>query len=89
MIKKPCLLISEDNNSAQVMYGDEGVVSENGSVVILSGNVKVIEKLTEKANNINFSTLFLSEVCFSSENQNRFITSTDELTLQLEHRLKY
>ena len=88
-IKKPCLLISEDNNSAQVMYGDEGVVSQNGSVVILSGNVKVIEKLTEKAIKINFSPLFLSEICFSSENRNRFITSTDELTLQLEPRLKY
>ncbi len=89
MVKKPCLFISENKNPPQVIYGDEGVVVENGSVVVLRGNVKVIEKLPEKTNNIDFSPLLLSEVCFSSEAGNRFRTSTDELTLQLEPRLKY
>ena len=36
-----------------------------------------------------FSALLLSEVCFSSEAGNEFRTSTDELKLQLEPRLKY
>ena len=89
MVKKPCLLISETENSAEVMYADEGVVVENGSVVVLRGNVKVIKKLPEKTNDINFSALLLSEICFSSKKGNEFRTSTDELTLQLEPRLKY
>ena len=89
MVKKPCLFISENKNLAQIIYGDEGTVVENGSVVVLRGNVKVIEKLPEQTNNINFSALLLSEVCFSSEAGNEFRTSTDELKLQLEPRLKY
>jgi LPS export ABC transporter protein LptC len=81
----PCLLLFEEGSSPQLVFADRGRVIENSTMIVLRGNVEVLEHLP---NNINES-LFLprhysSPSCFSTDISDGTWTRTNEIVLQLK-----
>ena len=89
-IQRPCLLISQEGDPPKLIFGNEGTVIENGTVVILRGKVQIIERLAQTTDlPSRYSRSLLEKWCFSSNWANGGQTRTEELTLQLTPRLNY
>jgi len=89
-IKRPCLLLPRQDDAPQLIFGEEGRVIQNGAIVVLRGNVKVLEKLPENiTESVYFSSRLLSQLCFSSNAPEGSWTRTDELQLRLKPSLNY
>ena len=89
-IQRPCLLISQEGDPPQLIFGNEGSVIEDGAVVILRGNVQIIEGLAQTTNSLSRNSRWLLDKwCFSSDWADGAQTRTEELTLQLTPRLNY
>ena len=89
-IQRPCLLISQEGDPPQLIFGNEGTVIKDGAVVILRGNVQIIEALTTATDSPpRYSKWLLENWCFSSNWADGAQTRTEELTLQLTPRLNY
>ena len=83
-IKKPCLLLFEKGISPRLIFADTGKIIENGTMIVLNGNVEVRERLPA---NIDESVLLpqdASAACFSPDVRDGTWTRTDELMLQLK-----
>ena len=89
-IKKPCLLISQQEDSPQLIFGDEGVVIDNGTTIILRGNIQILEELPKAIGEFaEVSTKLLKDSCFSSNWADGTRTHTEELRLRLKPSLNY
>ena len=89
-IQRPCLLIAQEGAPPQLIFGNEGSVIEDGAVVILRGNVQIIEGLAQTTNLLSRNSRWLLDKwCFSSDWADGAQTRTEELTLQLTPRLNY
>ena len=89
-ITKPCLLISQKEDSPQLIFGDEGSVIDNGTTVILRGNVQILKKLSKAMGEFSeVSTRLLAESCFSSNWADGTRAHTEELRLRLKPSLNY
>ena len=83
-IKEPCLLLFEKGVSPRLVFADTGRIIENGTMIVLNGNVEVRERLPA---NIDESVLLpqdTSSACFSPDVRDGTWTRTDELMLQLK-----
>ena len=83
-ITNPCLLLFEKGTSPRLIFADTGKIIENGTMIVLNGNVEVRERLPA---NIDESVLLpqdASAACFSPDVRDGTWTRTDELMLQLK-----
>ena len=83
-IEKPCLLLFEKETSSRLIFADTGRIIENGTMIVLNGNVEAREHLST---NIDESVLLpqdTSAACFSPDVRDGTWTRTDELMLQLK-----
>ena len=88
-IKEPCLLLFEKGDSPRLVFADTGRIIENGTMIVLNGNVEVRERLPA---NIDESVLLpqdTSSACFSPDVRDGTWTRTDELMLQLKSGPKH
>ena len=82
-IKEPCLLLFEKGVSPRLVFADTGRVIENGTVIVLHGNVEVQERLPANIDESVFLPQDASSACFSLDVQDGTWTRADELMLQL------
>ena len=85
-IREPCLLLFEKGVSPRLVFADKGKVVENGTVIVLHGNVEVRERLPEKIDKSLFLQQNFLSACFLPDVRDGTWTRTDQLTLQLKHR---
>ena len=83
-IKQPCLLLFENGVSPRLVFADTGRVIENGTMIVLHGNVEVREHLPENIDESVFLPQDTSLACFSPDVRDGTWTRTDELMLQLK-----
>ena len=83
-IKEPCLLLFEKGVSPQLVFADTGRVIENGTMIVLHGNVEVRERLPENIDESGFLPQDASSACFSLDVRDGAWTRADELVLQLK-----
>ena len=89
-ITKPCLLISQKEDSPQLIFGDEGSIIDNGTTIILRGNVQILKESPKAIGELSeVSTGLLTESCFSSNWADGTRTRTKELRMQLKPSLNY
>ena len=85
-IKEPCLLLFEKGVSPRLVFADTGRVIENGTMIVLHGNVEVRERLPAHIDDSVFPPPDALSACFSSDVQDGTWTRADELVLQLKPR---
>ena len=83
-IKEPCLLLLEKGVSPRLVFADTGRVIENGTMIVLHGNVEVRERLPENIDESVFLPLNALSACFSPDVRDGTRTRADELVLQLK-----
>ena len=83
-IKEPCLLLFEKGVSPRLVFADTGRVIENGTMIVLHGNVEVRERLPANIDESVFLPQDASSACFSPDVQDGTWTRADELMLQLK-----
>ena len=88
-IKQPCLLLFEHGASPRLVFADTGKVIENGTMIVLLGNVEILERLPA---NIDES-LFVAQdsslaSCISADIPDGTWTRADEVVIQLKPGLK-
>ena len=83
-IKKPCLLLFEKGTSPRLIFADTGKIIENGTMIVLNGNVEVRERLPANINESVFLPPDALSACFSPDVRDGTWTRTDELMLQLK-----
>ena len=83
-IKKPCLLLFEKGVSPRLVFADTGEVIENGTMIVLRGNVEVRERLPVNTDESVFLPQDASSACFSPDVRDGTWTRADELVLQLK-----
>ena len=83
-IEEPCLLLLEKGVSPQLVFADTGRVIENGTMIVLQGNVEIRERLPENIDESVFLPLDASSACFSPDVRDGTWTRADELVLQLK-----
>ena len=88
-IKRPCLLLFEKGVSPRLVFADTGRVIENGTVIVLHGNVEVRERLPAIIGESAFLPQDASSACFSPDVRDGTWTRTDELVLQLKPSLEH
>jgi LPS export ABC transporter protein LptC len=83
-IKAPCLLLFEKGVSPRLVFADAGEVIENGTMIVLHGNVEVRERLPAIIGESAFLPQDASSACFSPDVRDGTWTRADELVLQLK-----
>ncbi len=83
-IKEPCLLLLEKGVSPRLVFADTGRVIENGTIIVLHGNVEVRERLPANIDESVFLPQDASSACFSPDVRDGTWTRADELVLQLK-----
>ena len=83
-IKKPCLLLFEKGISPRLIFADTGKIIENGTMIVLNGNVEVRERLPATIDESVLLPQDASAACFSPDVRDGTWTRTDELMLQLK-----
>jgi hypothetical protein len=83
-IEKPCLLLFEKGNSPRLVFADTGKVIENGTIIVLHGNVEVREDLLPNIDESVFLPQGASPACFSPDIQDGTWTRANGLVLQLK-----
>ena len=83
-IKEPCLLLFEKGVSPRLVFADTGEVIENGTMIVLHGNVEVQERLPANIDESVFLPQDSSSACFSPNVRVGTWTRADELMLQLK-----
>jgi LPS export ABC transporter protein LptC len=87
-IKRPCLLLFEREVSPRLIFADKGRVIENGTMIVLEGNVEVREGLPKNIEESVFLPRGASSACFSPDTLDGTWTRTDELVLRLKPGLE-
>ena len=88
-IKEPCLLLFEKGVSPRLVFADTGRVIENGTMIVLHGNVEVRERLPANIDESVFLPQDASSACFSPDVRDGTWTRADELMLQLKPGPEY
>ena len=84
-IKQPCLLLIEKNVPPRLIFADSGKIIENTMMIVLRGNVEVLESLDANIDESVFLPRDTSSTsCFSPDNLDGAWTQTDELVLRLK-----
>ena len=83
-IKEPCLLLLEKGVSPRLVYANMGSIIENGTMIVLRGNVEVRERLPANIDESVFLPPDALSACFSPDVQDGTWTRADELVLQLK-----
>ena len=83
-IKEPCLLLFEKGASPRLVFSDTGRIIENGTMIVLHGNVEVRERLPANIDESDFLLQDASSACFSPDIRDGTWTRADELMLQLK-----
>ena len=83
-IKEPCLLLFEKGASPRLVIADTGRVIENGTMIVLHGNVEVRERLPTNIDESIFLPEDASSACFLPDVRDGTWTRSDELVLQLK-----
>ena len=83
-IKKPCLLLFEKGISPRLIFADTGKIIENGTMIVLNGNVEVRERLPATIDESVLLPQDASAACFSPDVRDGTWTRTDELMLRLK-----
>ena len=88
-IKEPCFLMFETGVSPRLVVADSGRVIENGTMIVLHGNVEVRERLPANIDESVFLPQAASSACFSLDVRDGAWTRADELVLQLKFNPKH
>ena len=83
-IKKPCLLLFEKGVPPRLIFADTGKIIENGTMIVLNGNVEVGERLPANIDESVFMPQHTSSECFLPDVRDGTWTRADELVLQLK-----
>ena len=88
-IKEPCFLMFEKGVSPRLVVADSGRVIENGTMIVLHGNVEVGEHLPANIDELVFLSQDSPSGCLSADVRDGTWTRADELMLQLKPGPKY
>ena len=83
-IKEPCFLMFEKGVSPRLVVADSGRVIENGTMIVLRGNVEVREHLPANIDELVFLSQDSPSGCLSPDVRDGKWTRADELMLQLK-----
>jgi LPS export ABC transporter protein LptC len=83
-IKDPCLFLFEKGVAPRVVFANTGKVIEDGTIIVLHGNVEVQERLATDINASAFLNQETSSDCFSPDVRDGTWTRTNELVLRLK-----